>query len=187
MCLCAITVNRMMNLSKLNELLLQISHWLSHHSEIQHTGTVKESCWLLSSSLYSSSSRKSAIAQHNKNQYRCPTCSQMCKVTYAIKVMKINVKIIRTKNTFIASHLFEDILFKYLSSCCWAESTLARVSSTFSSILIASSPCSCTYTRLHVMSWICCKIVVKLEICLPIWQFSLLCAICVDQWQVTIL
>lgn len=49
-----------------------------------------------------------------------------------------------TMNIFMMSQRFEEMLFRYFSSCACALSTLARVSSTFSSILIASSPCSCT-------------------------------------------
>ena len=63
---------------------------------------------------------------------------------YATKTRNMTRKIISTKKTFMISHRLDDTLRKYFSSCACAESTLDKVSSTFSSIRIASSPCSCT-------------------------------------------
>jgi len=57
-----------------------------------------------------------------------------------------------TPNTLSTSHLLEDMVFKYLSSCACALVTLDRVSSMFSSIRMAISPCkqSCNIVCEHV-------------------------------------
>ena len=54
---------------------------------------------------------------------------------YATKNRKTMRKKINTKNILIMSHLLDDMLFKYLSRAPCAPSTLANVSSMFSSIL----------------------------------------------------
>ena len=54
---------------------------------------------------------------------------------YATKNRKTMRKNISTKKILIISHLFDDILFRYLSNAPCAPSTFDRVSSMFSSIL----------------------------------------------------
>ena len=56
----------------------------------------------------------------------------------------MNKKKSNTPNTFITSQRLDEILFIYFRSCACAESTLASVSSMFSSMRIVSSPCSWT-------------------------------------------
>lgn len=58
--------------------------------------------------------------------------------------MKIVAKIMSTAKIFMTSHRLLEMVFRYLSSCVCADSTLASVSSTFSSMRTAISPCSCT-------------------------------------------
>ena len=76
---------------------------------------------------------------------------------------KMTRKARSTKKTFMISHRLLDMLLRYLRSWACAESTFARVSSTFSSIRTVSSPCSCTCTSSaashpsppeHVIQWI---------------------------------
>ena len=57
----------------------------------------------------------------------------------------------RTANTFMINQRLEDMLFRYFSSWACAESTFAKESSMFSSMRMASSPCSCTCRPCHIM------------------------------------
>ena len=61
-----------------------------------------------------------------------------------MKKMKTNRKKSNTPNTFMTSQRLDEMLFMYFRSCACAESTLASVSSMFSSMRIVSSPCSWT-------------------------------------------
>lgn len=60
---------------------------------------------------------------------------------YATKNKKTMRKNINTKKILIISHLLDDMLFKYFNKAPCAPSTFANVSSMFSSILMATSPC----------------------------------------------
>lgn len=62
-------------------------------------------------------------------------CVECCILHYATKNRKIIRKKINTKNILIISHLFDEMLLRYLSRAPCAPSTFASVSSMFSSIL----------------------------------------------------
>mmetsp|Transcript_19234 Transcript_19234/g.53845 ORF Transcript_19234/g.53845 Transcript_19234/m.53845 type:complete len:268 (-) Transcript_19234:607-1410(-) len=64
-----------------------------------------------------------------------------CPRGYAMNTMKKIRKNRRTPKTLSTSQRLEEMVLRYLSSCAWALVTLDRVSSMFSSMRMAISPC----------------------------------------------